>query len=86
MDWANNVKNAINKLLVQNEARISECDSCNADCMSTHLAAQVGVARGGLDLEDAVLDGQQGHVERAACNMRINRSCIMQRREALRSL
>merc|ERR1719198_106739 len=33
------------------------------------LAAQVGVAGGGLDLEDALLDGEQGHVERAAAEV-----------------
>merc|ERR1719424_48460 len=33
------------------------------------LAAQVGVAGGGLDLEDALLDGEQGDVEGAAAEV-----------------
>mmetsp|Transcript_12209 Transcript_12209/g.25796 ORF Transcript_12209/g.25796 Transcript_12209/m.25796 type:complete len:150 (+) Transcript_12209:1381-1830(+) len=33
------------------------------------LAAEVCVARRGLDLEDAVLDLQQGHIERAATHV-----------------
>jgi hypothetical protein len=33
------------------------------------LAAEVGVARGGLDLEDALLDGEERDVEGAAAEV-----------------
>jgi hypothetical protein len=29
------------------------------------LSAQVGITGGGLDLEDAIIDGQQRHIKRA---------------------
>jgi hypothetical protein len=33
------------------------------------LTTQVGVTRGGLDLKDAVVDAQQGDIERAAAQV-----------------
>jgi hypothetical protein len=34
------------------------------------LSAQVGVSSGGLDLKDALLDGQQGNIEGAAAQVK----------------